>query len=238
MASDGDHPLAFLDDHLVFREQRAHVLDQLLFGDERAPKGSVARHDDLLAHHHLAARIVGDGAAQGVLLEQADVEPLLFAGDGASDARGPATNDDDIGEVVAGLAELELAPQRLSKDQALAEGVFDQTHAAELADDEHARAARLKRRSELRQVNAALGGAKHQLDGADRTLDSARAVADAMRRLHQGRDAVDDADDLALGTRLDAREAADAHRRIDHRVQRERDELALGDSKAQPLEVF
>ena len=51
-------------------------------------------------------------------------------------------------------------------------------------------------------------------------LDGAAPVADTVRADDQLRGAVDDTQDVALGTRLDAREAADTDVGIDQRVQR------------------
>ena len=76
---------------------------------------------------------------------------------------------------------------------------------------------------DLRKLDPSLGGPEHQLNRADGTLRHALSVSDALRRVQQGRNPVDQAQDLPLRTRADARPAADAHVGIDHRVQGRRD---------------
>ena len=88
--------------------------------------------------------------------------------------------------------------------QALGERILDEPHAGELTHDVHAGAAGLEELVDLGQLDAAFGAAEDQLDGVDGALDRALAVADALGRVQQRRDPVDQAQDLSLGTGADA----------------------------------
>src|SRR5262249_45176424 len=118
---------------------------------------------------------------------------------------------------------------------ALSERVFDQAHAAELAHDIDAGARRLELVVGLRQIDAFFRGAEHELDGAYGTLDGAARVSDAMSGLDQRRDAADDANDVALGARLDARKRSDAQRGIDDGMERGWRRLPFLDGEPQLL---
>lgn len=242
LAVDADDALALVDDEVGLLQHGLQLGEQLLLRQQRAAEAPVEGQLDGLAHHDLAAGIVGDAAAEALLLEDAGHEALLATGHRGGDAGRAAADDDDVDDVAtllvraaarARIGLLEAFAEGAADLGALAQGVLDEAHAAELADDEDAGATRLERVVGLGQIDPALGGAKDEADGADRALDGAAGVADAVGPLHQRGHAVDDADDVALRAGLDAREAADAEVRIDDRVQRRRQVLTLLDREGQ-----
>ena len=197
-------------------------LDQVLLADQRLTELAVERQVDGLGHDQLLPRVVRDRAADRVLLHQHVREAGGLAADRGRDARRPGADDRHVERAgdrgrVDGLLE---AGRHL---QPLAQRVLDQAHPRELADDVHAGAAGLEVLVDLGQIDAALLGAEHQPDGVDRALDRALAVADALGRVEQRRDAVDQPEDLPLRARGDTRSASDADIGIDDRVQRRRD---------------
>ncbi len=120
----------------------------------------------------------------------------------------------------------------------LSHGVLDEAHPAELADDVNARAVRFEEFIDLRKIEPALARAEHESYGADRTLELAPGMADAVGRDDQGGFPVDDAQNVPFRADLDAREASDAGVRIDDRVQRGRNVEFLLDRRLQRVRVL
>src|SRR5262249_48364580 len=141
-------------------------------------------------------RVMGHGAADGVLLEEGVAE----AGGAAADRRGDpgrsGPHDHHVHALapVGAAAFLYRAAEARGDLQPLDERVLDEAHARQLAHDVNARPAGLEELVDLRQLDAALGRAEDQLDGVDGALRGALTVAYALRRVEQGGHAVDEAE--------------------------------------------
>ena len=161
---------------------------------------------------------VAEPRADGVLLEEPVADAARLEPErrrepgrtGAAHRHHPVAPVQQVAEPLGGL-------------EPLGDRVLDEPHPAELAHHVDAGARRLEELVHLGEVDAALRRPEDELDGVHRTLGGAAAVADAVGADEKGPDAVRDPDDIPLGTRLHAREAADADVGIEHRMKRRGD---------------
>ncbi len=167
-------------------------------------------------HRDLLSGVVVDRAPQRVLLLDELVAHLVVDGGQAGGQPGRAAANDE--HVEFGLGAFLLA-DRVHGLAALLGGLADQPHATEFAGNEDARHIGLEVRRHVGNVDAALLGAKHQLDGLHRAGRHAGAVPDAGRRVDQHRLAIDHAQ-RPFRAGLGAGPRAHAAARIHHRVQR------------------
>src|SRR5690606_37120703 len=114
-----------------------------------------------------------------------------------------------------------LAHDAVQALPALLEGVADQAHAAQLADDVEPRHVGLEVLPDARQLDAAALRAEDQLDRVHRAGALTQAVADAARRRDRHGLAVPYAEHGLLRARRDAVAGADAALGIDDGVERD-----------------
>ena len=184
---------------------------------------AVERQLDRARHRDLAARIVCDGATEALLLERYRAQTLLPGRETGGYAGGTAADNDDIEWQLSAPARLgDALGNRSDRLTALLDGVGDQPHAAELAGDVDTGHVALEARRDLRDLDATRGGAKDQGDRVGGTRGLAGTMTDARRGLDQLGLAVEQADNLAFGTRADAGAATDTAGRVDQGVERRR----------------
>src|SRR5882762_9810490 len=168
---------------------------------------------DGTGQHQFLARVLGDGAAEFVLLER-DVAELLF--DGAqrgTDPCGTRTHDAHVrhaGDCAAAFDRKESARDRVHAVATLIDRVLDKREAAELSRDEHVGDGGLVVWIELGHVRADAGTRHDDGDRPDGTRLGAEAVADAFVTIHDCGFARDHREHVPLRADVDARATADA----------------------------
>ena len=205
-------------------DDRLPQLHELLLAHLAALDGADNRELQRAGHDDLRPRVVHDRAADLVAVEQDDAAARLHEAQGRAHAGRPGADDDGVEDVA--LSAPRARGRVVGGLPALADGVADETHAPELADDVEARARRLEVRIEQRQLDAARRGAEDELDGLHGARGETRRVADARERVEELGLPVDDAEDLLLRAREDARARADASIEIDDGVDRVGHDLA------------
>lgn len=192
--------------------------DQFFLADFAKPDPAVERQSGRLGHHDLAARKVGDRPTEAVLLDSHEPQLAFSRRQTRRNAGGPATDDDEVERVVAAVArELTDRGHGLAT---LLDRIADQPHATELSGDVNPGHIGLKISADIGDIDAARRRAEHERNGATRTRCTTRAMADTFGWRNQCGLAVDDPQDVTLGTRTDTGPAPDAQGGIDHRMQR------------------
>ena len=167
---------------------------------------------------------MGHRSADRVLLEERVRETGGAAADRGRDPGRPGAHDDHVhGSPRVARADRWSRRERRRDLEPLDERVLDEAHPRQLADDVDPLAARLEELVHLRELDASLGRAEDELDGAQPGTRPRTAMADTLGRVDERGDAVDKAQNLPLGTGTEARSAADADVRIDDRMERHRD---------------
>src|SRR5262249_37013509 len=120
--------------------------EQLLLGHGLAADAAVAGELERAGHDDLGARVVGDGAAVAILADDLALEAGGDEGQRRGEAGGARADDDRV-ELARPAAAARSGDGRGGL-AALLDGVPDQAHAAELADDEDAGLGGLEARRE------------------------------------------------------------------------------------------
>src|SRR2546425_1578837 len=229
------HSLPEADLKAGLLDHRIPEVEQLLLADFGHLDLTDDRQLHRRRHRDLVARVVEYGAAERFfLLDQLVLELVLDRAEAGGDTRRTAPDDH---HVVLHRAGLQDGAHRFNRLAPLLGAFADQAHAAQLAGDVDAGHVGLEIRIDLRDVDAALFGAEHELDRIDRAGREAGAVPDAMGRVDQLGLVIDDAQRV-FGARLHAGRRSDAPGRVDDRVQRRGLHQPLLDRRCQRFSVL
>jgi hypothetical protein len=166
------------------------------------------------------ARVAPDALGGGALLQDEVAQSLPDGFEPGGQPGRPGSDDHDVvrpggcgcrcGSGRSAALRPPARGDRLDGDPTFVDGVLDETPAAELADDEHARHAGLEVQRDLRDLDALHGGVRRDDNRADRAGLLALTVGGALRSVDL-RQLADEGHGAGLGARRDARSAPDAH---------------------------
>src|ERR1017187_4029058 len=158
------------------------------------------------------ARVLGNGAADLVLLEGYVVELVFDGAERGADSRGSGAHDEQV--IDPRLRWLSrggpAADESVDAFAPLIDGVLDESEAAEFSDDEQVLEAGLVLRGHVGHVGAHAGRGHDHGDRAYGTRFCAQSVTDALVSVDDGGFASDHGQHIALGTDRGTSGATDA----------------------------
>lgn len=193
-------------------------IDEVLLLDGLYVERPVPRHLHRLGHHHLFARVGAHGAPDVLFLDGDEVHVVKLGPEGRREARGPAAHDEQF--VVRRRSAPLFRHDAVDALARLLERVPDAPNAAQLPDDVDVIDVGFEIALDARDVDPALLGAQHQVDGVGGTGSLAEAVPHAPGGVRHGGLPVLDDEDVVLGTHLHTAPAPHARPEVDRRMQR------------------
>ena len=204
---------------------------KLLLGVLRAFEATEKRNLDGLGHGQLVPRILQDGAAEIVLIDDHVADPEMLGLQRRREPGRTTANDQNAaGTRPSGVAPCERSRSPMVRITWLPCCIAWRISAmtAEFARDEDARHRGLQFRREHGDIGSRLNVAQPHRQGPYRAHLLAMTVADAVRGTHQARSALHDGQNVALDAGPNATETPQAQIGIDVRVLSDRLLGAMG----------